>query len=81
MSNKLLPYHTIPYHNYYKCTHGLLSDIEIPIKALYCKYSNCTDHNIEIESFYNQIVSVIKLATQKCIPTTKRSAKFKVIPG
>ena len=36
---------------------------------------------IEIESFYNQIVPAIKLATQKCIPTTKSSAKFKVIPG
>ena len=61
-------------HNYYSCTHGLLSDIVIPIKALYmyCKYSNCTHHNIEIESFYNQIVSAIKIATQKCIPTTKK---------
>ena len=50
-------------HNYYNCTHGLLSDIEIPIKALCCKDSNCTDHIIEIESFYNQILSAIKLAT------------------
>ena len=38
-------------HNYYNCTHGLLSDIEIPIKALYCKDINCTDHIIEIKSF------------------------------
>ena len=67
--------------NYYNCTYGLLSDIEILIKALYCKDSNCTDHITEIESFYNQIVSAIKLVTQKCIPTTKSSAKFKVIPG
>ena len=41
---------------------------------MYCKDSNCTDHIIEIKSFYNQIVSAIKLATQKCIPTTKSSA-------
>ena len=32
----------------YNIMHGLLSDIVIPIKALYCKDSNCTDHNIEI---------------------------------
>ena len=38
-------------HKYYSCTLGLLSDIEIPIKALYCKDSNCIAHNIEIESF------------------------------
>ena len=68
-------------HKYYNCTHRLLSDIEIPIKALYCKDSNCANHNIGLESFYNQIVSAMKLATQKCIPTTKSSAKFKVIPG
>ena len=47
---------------YYRCTHGVLSDIVIPIKALYCKDSNCIDHNIEIESFYNRIVSAIKIA-------------------
>ena len=68
-------------HNYYNCTYGLLSDIVIPIKALYCKDSNCTRHIIEIKSFYNQIVSAIKIATEKCILTTASSAKFKVISG
>ena len=59
----------------------MLSDVEIPIKALYCKDSNCTEHNIEFKSIYNQIVSAVKIATQKCIPTTISSAKFKIIPG
>ena len=34
-----------------------------------------------MDSFYNQTISAIRIATQKSISTTKSSAKFKVIPG
>ena len=50
-------------------------------EALLCKDTNCESHYLDIEHFYDSIVSSIQIATSKCIPCSINGSKFKVIPG
>ena len=67
--------------NYHKCTGEILNTIVLPTEALLCKDTNCESHYLDIEHFYDSIVSLIQIATSKCIPCSTNGSKFKVIPG
>ena len=67
--------------NYHKCTGEILNTIVLPTEALLCKDTNCESHYLDIEHFYDSIVSSIQIATSKCIPCSINGSKFKVIPG
>ena len=67
--------------NYHKCTGEILNTIVLPTEALLCKDTNFESHYLDIEHFYDSIVSSIQIATSKCIPSSINGSKFKVIPG
>ena len=67
--------------NYHKCTGKILNTTVLPTEALLCKDTNCESHYLDIEHFYDSIVSSIQIATSKCIPCSINGSKFKVIPG
>ena len=50
-------------------------------KLYMCKDTNCKSHYLDIEHFYDSIVSSIQIAPSKCIPSSIHGSKFKVIPG
>ena len=57
-------------HNY-KCTLDTsLSNISLPLDALYCTDVFCTSHASSIETFHNDIVNVCMSASKSTIPTT-----------
>ena len=51
-----------------------------PSEDLLCRDTNCTSHYLVNKHFYDHIVSLIQIATEKCISSSINGSKFKVIP-
>ena len=57
-------------HNYTCTLDTSLSNISLPLDALYCTDVFCTYHASSIETFHNYIVNACMSASKSTIPTT-----------
>ena len=48
-----------------------LSNIYLPLDALYCNNNDCSCHHLQIERYYRDIVQCLKLAEITCVPVCK----------
>ena len=58
----------------------LLSNVSIPLNAIYCQNMQCDDHESDIDTFYNDIINACLVAERDCIPQTGHTS-VKRIPG
>ena len=51
----------------------LLSETDIPYNLLLCDDCNCSNegHLQEISNFYNNIIQVLQIAVEDCVPNIK----------
>ena len=56
----------------------LLGEINVPVDAIICDSSTCTQHYNDIDSFYSSICEKLALCTEKCIPHVKLNSKVLV---
>ena len=60
---------------YSKSTGKLASTVSLPKDALFCKNPKCTMHHIDIDCFYSDIISAIKISASHFIPSSTASIK------
>ena len=56
-------------------TGKLSSTVSLPTDALLCKNPKCTMHHNDIDCFYSDIISAIKISASHCIPSSTVSIK------
>jgi len=75
LSNKITKYrpmwNKVDPVNYESVLKSELAQIQLPVEALLCHHSDCSDHSVSLERYYQDIVRCITTTSKKCVPTYK----------
>ena len=55
-------------HMFDKCC----TQLKLPLNALYCQDTSCKIHSNALNVYFNNIIDVCLLASDRCIPSTKK---------